>query len=199
MRILFQGKYFWKFPADFQMVVGPTHHYPPPAKYVHDTEKYSHLVRIKTIPDGGHIITGYVAGAPFAQPSGPMRGYEILCDDWYAYVPYLTCGLTNSTYLVDRFGNIHKEQILQVYRRLSHISDANHSLSEPSAPGLDYTEYIMVLFPEESKYTVTLTIYYEDLTRHEDTFLYIPSLRRSLRLSTAARCSPFAGTDLILD
>src|SRR6202030_2536232 len=28
LQVLFKGDYFWKFPADFRMEIGPTHEYP---------------------------------------------------------------------------------------------------------------------------------------------------------------------------
>jgi hypothetical protein len=56
-----------------------------------------------------------------------------------------------------------------------------------------------ILSPEQARYTAVLTIYYLDLSKPEDTFLIIPALRRSLRLSSAARCSPLFGSDVTYD
>jgi hypothetical protein len=53
--------------------------------------------------------------------------------------------------------------------------------------------------PEQSRYLTNLTLYYMDNSKPIDTFLFIPALRRSLRLSTAARCSPLIGTDFTQD
>jgi hypothetical protein len=150
------------------------------------------------LPDGRHTISGYVSGLPFPKPTQPQQGLKILIDNWFAYVPYLICGNTYSG-CEDRFGNVYRQMANFVYRRLSHIGDPGQPLNDPQAQGTDYSEYVEVIFPEQAKYTTDLTIYYTDYAKAEDTFLFIPSLRRSLRLSTAARCTPFVGSDLILD
>src|SRR5271154_846114 len=73
LKALFSGNYFWKFPADFQMVVTPTTEYRNPSLYEKDTEEYSRDVKIVDLPDGGHNISGYVAGLPFPNPQEPLR------------------------------------------------------------------------------------------------------------------------------
>jgi Protein of unknown function (DUF1329) len=198
MQDLFAGTYFWKFPPDFKMNVGPTHSYPLPPEYLKNTEKYSQQVKIVDLPDGGHSITGYVAGIPFPNPEEPMKGYKILADIWWAYIPHLQCGYDKFV-LVDRFLATHDETVLQVYRRTGHTSDPGQPINDPRTPGIEYTEYLSVLAPEQSKYVAQLSLYYTDPTKSEDLFLFVPALRRSLRLSSAARCSPTVGTDFTQD
>jgi len=198
MQAMFKGTYFWKFPPDFQMVIGPHHTLPPPKSFQDYTEKYSSQVKIVDLPDGRHTMTGYVSGWPFPNPQEPRKGLKLLIDNWFAYVPYLICGSITSGF-EDRFGNVFREANIFVYRRLSHIGDPGQPLTDPKAQGMDYSEYVMVTAPEQARYTTDLTIYYTDYTKFEDTFLFIPALRRSLRLSTAARCTPFIGSDLTLD
>ncbi|MBF6567877.1 MAG: DUF1329 domain-containing protein [Candidatus Binataceae bacterium] len=194
MQALLSGQLPWKVPADFQMVVGPTHDYPVGKEYRANTEKYAGTTKIVDLPDGRHTVKGYVAGMPFPNPSEPNRGYKILVDEWYHYVPYLICGYLNSR-LTDRLNNVTYNQALLVYRRLSHISDYNQPITNPQSQGIDYSEYTMLTAPEQSKYATDLTLYYDDPTRNEDVFLFIPALRRSLRLSSAARCTPWFATD----
>ncbi len=198
MQVLFKGGSHWTFPADFRMVVGPTHSYPLPQAYIKNTEKYSNDVKIRTLADGGLTLDGYVAGVPFPNPENPQKGWKILADLWYSYVPYLICGFQDF-WLVDRFGNVSYEQGLQVYRRLSHISDIGQPITDPLAQGIEYSEYLELVLPEQSRYLANLTLYYDDPSKPEDTFLFIPALRRSLRLSTSARCSPIVGTDYAQD
>ncbi|MGH7906864.1 MAG: DUF1329 domain-containing protein, partial [Candidatus Binataceae bacterium] len=199
MQALFSGKYFWKFPADFQMAIGPTHDYPLPKLYMENTEKYAKDVKIINLPDGGHSISGYVAGMPFPNPSAPLKGWKILVNSWYMYVPHVTCAPHNNIYLVDRFGNRSEEVTSTVYRQFSNLSDPGMPINDPAGPGVLYAEYTRVLAPEQSKYTTQLTLYYTNPTKPEDLFLFIPALRRTLRLSSAARCSPFVGTDWTQD
>ncbi|MGH7905186.1 MAG: DUF1329 domain-containing protein [Candidatus Binataceae bacterium] len=199
MQRLFSGKYYWKLPQDFQMMIGPTSSYPPPKVYLDNTEKYSGKVRIETLPDGRHTITGYVAGLPFPNPSAPMKGYKILVNYWYHYVPYLVCGNDNHQQLEDRYGNTTAYRMALVDRRLSHISDIGQPINDPHAQGIDYSEYEMVLEPEQMKYTETLTIYYTDPSKPEDDFLFAPNLRRVIRESSSSRCAPAFGSDWIPD
>ncbi|MBF6569971.1 MAG: DUF1329 domain-containing protein [Candidatus Binataceae bacterium] len=201
MQALFAGAYHWKFPANFQMVVGPSHRFAPPKSYQENTEKYSAEVKIVQLPGGGHSLSGYVAGLPFPRPADPLKGWKILVDEWYRYVPYLICSAPSGYQLSlnDRFGHAAQLRTPLVYRRLSHISDPGMPLTDPQAQGIDYSEWIEVLQPEESRYSQNLTLYYDDPAKPEDVFLFIPALRRSLRLSSAARCSPFVGTDWTQD
>ncbi len=199
LQALFSGQYFWKLPPDFQAVIGPPLTYTPPKEYVANTEKYASQVRIVNLPDGGHSITGYVAGRPFPNPAPPMKGYKILVDEWYRFLPWLNCGKHNWNHFKDRFGNISTNSFILVYRMLSHISGYGQPIDDPSAQGIFYSEYLMLTTPEQSRYLVNLTLYYVDPTKPEDVYLFIPALRRSLRLSAAARCAPIIGTDLSQD
>ncbi len=199
MRALFEGKYFWKFPSDLQIVIGPPTFHPVPKAYRENTEKYSHLVKIVNLPNGGHSIEGYVAGLPFPNPSAPLKGYKILVDEWYRYVPYLTCCDSVLEYLKDRYGNGTSLRFVEVYRRLSHISDDGQPITDPQSQHVDYSEYIMVRQPEQYKYEQSLTLYYLDPSLPEDDFLFLPEMRRVLRRSSASRCAPAFGTDFVPD
>jgi len=198
LQYMMAGQTFWKFPKDFQIVIGPTHDFPLPKEFNDDTRKYADQVRIINLPDGGHTIDGYVAGLPFPNPSEPLKGWKILVNMWYVYVPHLFCNY-DTFYLLDRFGNMQSETSIQIYRKLSHISDYGQPVNDPDASGIYYSEYLMLTAPEQVKYTANLTLYYTDLSKPIDTFLFIPALRRSLRLSVAARCSPVVGTDYAQD
>ena len=46
MAAFFEGRYFWKMPADVQMPVGPTIIHPLPSGYMEATEKYSAQVKV---------------------------------------------------------------------------------------------------------------------------------------------------------
>jgi Protein of unknown function (DUF1329) len=59
--------------------------------------------------------------------------------------------------------------------------------------------YDEVMSPEQSKYTAELVLFPEDVTEVQEIYVFLPSLRRSLRLSSTARCSPALGTDFTND
>jgi hypothetical protein len=199
MQEFFKGTYFWKLPPDFQMVVGPTHHYEPPQAFQEYTKKYSGQVGIQTAPDGKHILTGYVSGSPFPNPTDPMKGWKILVDLWYQYYPEIFCTPHAHVRFMDRFHNVTAETFINIYRQMDHIGDAGYPITDPASAGTQVTEYLQITEPEQARYTAQLTIYYSDFAKEEDLFLFVPALRRSLRLSAAARCSPVIGSDYTQD
>lgn len=197
---LFSGTFpTWKMPPGVQIVVGPFQSHPLPHIYTENTEKYANRVKIVNLPTGGHNIAGYVAGLPFPNPNEPMKGWKLLVDDWYAYQPYTICALNSHLFFEDRLHNRSTLSQIFLMRRMSHISDPGQPVYEPGGKGIDLVQYAQIEEPEEARYTTALNIYNEDLSKPEDSYLFIPALRRSLRLSTAARCSPFFGTDFTND
>src|SRR5437660_10343223 len=83
VQALFEGKYFWKMPADAEIVVGPTNLNLPPKPFLDATEKYASQVRLVDEPDGGLTLAGDQGGFPFHAPDEPHRGCKILADLLY--------------------------------------------------------------------------------------------------------------------
>ena len=196
---LFSGKYLWKFPQDFRMVISGTTVYHNPPQFVKDTEKYASLVKIVNLPKGGHNIESYVAGLPFPNPQEPLKGWKLLVDDWYAYQPVVLCGPDVWGIQQDRFGNRTPTHLIWDTRRMSHNSDPGHPINDPRGKGEFLVEYTQLVVPEQIKYLTIMTIYYDNLSKPEDLYVFIPALRRSLRMSAAARCAPFANGDWTYD
>jgi hypothetical protein len=105
---------------------------------------------------------------------------------------------------MDRFGNVNASTFDVVYR----VSTSDY-ISDPGippesldyAPGTWYTEWAMEESPEQARYTASLELFYIDQEKQPfpDTFVFVPALRRSLRLSSTARCSPVFGFDWSYD
>jgi Protein of unknown function (DUF1329) len=199
MQALFAGRYFWKLPPDASMEVGQPKPHPLPQVFLDNTKKYSHLVQIRDLPNGGHTIVGYVAGRPFPDPVAPMKGYKILVDLWYRYSPYLTCGDDAHQYVQDESGSTSRSHNVEVDRRLSYISDPGQPIDDQRSAGYYRSEYSMTLEPEQQKYTTVLTLYPRDPSKLEDQYIFLPQLRRVLRQSANARCSPVGGGDFAVD
>ena len=195
MVALFQGKYFWKIPPDVQMEVGPTVIHPLPKTYMEATEKYSAQVKLVDLPDGGLTLSGYQGGIPFPSPAEPHQGWKVLANLWYRYLPHLIVDTYGQGCLINRSGNISCTAALIVNRQLSYNTDPNTPASYPGSESKFSTEYLMVLEPEQQRYTAFLTITYADPTKPEDTYLFLPQLRRYQAVSSSARCSPNQGTD----
>jgi Protein of unknown function (DUF1329) len=202
MQTLFEGKYFWKMPSDVSMSVGPTNVLPLPAGYVTASEKYGAQTSIGTTPAGHHFVQDYVAGEPFPNPQDPDRGYKLLADVWFAYVPDLYAqqfdhpGISCSQ---DRFGSIACTKLVWIYRQVGYNTDPGVPMNLPEAGDAWFTEWFMVTQPEQSRYTTNLTVFRKDPEKPEDDYVFVPALRRSLRLSVSARCAPAAGSDFVLD
>ncbi len=202
IQALFSGAYQFRVPKgqDAEMVVGPTIPIPAPFKYQRDTEQYAGMARLVR-KDGEVGISGYVAGLPFPdlRQDDVDLVYKLIYDAYFHYHPailyYRQHGLLFDTYL-----NRNDTIGTAVEFRLNHISDVGYPLSEPLAPaGVFFTSNFTVEAPEQSKYTVNLQIYYDEPNRLQDIYTYIPSLRRSVRRSSAARCAPIFGTDIVQD
>jgi Protein of unknown function (DUF1329) len=202
MQALFEGRQFWKMPPDVEIDVGPTIIHPLPRGYVEATEKYGSQTRVVELPNDRLTIKDYVAGCPFPNPTEPHKGWKILLNMWYRYIPHLIVATPNNPVTgctQDQAGNISCMKGSIVYRQLKHNTDPGTPRATPGAGPRDYTEWEMVLKPEEMKYTAWLTIIYTDLTRPEEMYIFRPSLRRVFAVSSNNRCSPVSGSDLTLD
>jgi len=176
--------------------------YPLPKSYIAATEKYSSQVRVVHRADGNNDIVNYVGGEPFPSPQEPDKGYKLLTDMWFTYGPYLAVGTGDNplrSCTQDRFGSIYCQTAEYVYRQLAHNTDPRVPREDVRAPNLWFSEWLMVIAPEQSRYTAQLTLFPVDNQRNQELYVFLPSLRRSVRLSLTARCSPVLGTDFVQD
>ncbi|MBV8453898.1 MAG: DUF1329 domain-containing protein [Deltaproteobacteria bacterium] len=198
MRELFEGHHFWKMPADIAMVIGPTTSEKMPAGYNEATKRYSRNVEIVHLPDGHNDIRNYMGGEPFPHPIEPDKGYKLLADLWFAYVPHLLAGTSENPLTIcseTDYHNMNCEQLSYVYRQVAYNTDGGASAEELKGSDYWYTEWLSVEEPEELRYTTLLTLYPKDNQRQKELFKFVPSLRRWFRGSLAAACSPVVGTD----
>ncbi len=203
MITLFQGSYFWKMPSDVQIPIGPTVMHPLPRNYVAASEKYGAQTRVLHNSDGTMGMSNYIAGMPFPNPEEPDKGYKILANLWFPGGPYLSVLSTESGLAsfctADRFGNSACTRTSVVYRQLAYNWAPGLPRTDPQASGAWFSEWLMVEQPEQSRYTADLTLFWQDLGKMEDSYVFVPALRRSLRLSTSARCAPLFGSDMVHD
>ena len=182
----------------YMIEVGPTTNLSPLRKWVEDGEKYGSQVSLVPAPTGGLTMKGWVAGPPFPNPSGPNRGVEIMYNSWTPYRPFILFSVDQG-YAVDKFGNKTQNDVTADFFQLSHLSEPGMPTNLPYANGMFYVSRFEVTAPEQSKYTTQLQSQPDDPMKHPETFVFLPSLRRSLRLSSAARCSPISGSDWVQD
>lgn len=194
MRAFFSGKYFWRAEPDFYIETGPTRPLPAPAEYRQDTEKYSQAAKLVPVGEGAYTVTGYVAGQPFPNVAEPNKAEKILYNAYYQYAP---AALWNTWpgYQIDKYMNKSPAVSQIVYFNLAHNSDPGYPRVNPTGHGYFYSEWVQQLQPEQSKYQTALILLPDDPSRGQELYVFLPSLRRSLRLSASARCAPIAGTD----
>ena len=198
MQELWAGRFFWRLPQNAEMVVSATTPIPLPKKYQEDTEKYASQVSLVKNADGGFDIKGYVAGAPFPKPGGPDAGVQIMYNEYYAYIPYLITTYSNRGFSMDKFGNKYQNGVREVNFKVKHLSDPGKPVNIPNNDDF-LSQNNIIMEPEQSKYVNSLQIFHDDPAQLPDSFVFVPSLRRSIRLTTAARCSPLVGSDYTQD
>jgi hypothetical protein len=199
VRALFEGKYFWKMPADVRIEVGPTVVHPPPRNYLAATEKYSGQVSVRELADGGLTMQGYRGGIPFPKPAEPHKGWKILTDTYFRYMPHLTVINHAGSCSIDSNRDISCAGGDVVYRQMSFNTDSGVPATMRGFQDEFWTQWYIVTEPEQMRYTASLTIAYADMQRPEELYAFIPSLRRYQPVSSLARCSQTAGMDFTPD
>ena len=137
MQAFMSGKYFWKMgsgPEDY-MEVGPTLPTVLPTKYLADTEKYSGQAQLVKLPSGSYIVKNYSAGIPFPNPTEPDVGGKLLYDLYYTYIPSMYWS-AYPVQFVDRYFNTAGSSGMQLFFKLSHVSDTDQPIQNPQANGI---------------------------------------------------------------
>lgn len=189
MQVLFGGKYAWKIgpEPEYTIEVGPTIPIPLAKKYLADTEKYSAGVRLEKAATGGYTLKNYIAGIPFPNPVEPEMGVKLMYDVWFPYNPFVVeMPLVSIT--VDQFHNTAETTLDTVIWKLNHISDEGEPRSMYNS-GYSEADRFEVLEPQQQKYTTQLFLQPDDPAAVQESYVFTPSMRRSLRLSTSARCA----------
>jgi len=200
VQAMFSGAYPFRITGEpgFTIEVGPTVSIPLAKRLKEDTEKYAGQTKLVKTASGGYTVEGYVAGVPFPKPSGELAGQQVLYNAFFGFIPPIYRYITDTS-LVDRFRNIFTQYTEVVYWRLSHISDPGMPINPDYGKGYLQTARYFVLSPEQTRYTTQLAQQPDDPQKVQEIYVFLPSLRRSLRLSSAARCSPILGTDWVQD
>jgi hypothetical protein len=197
---IWSGKHPWKLPSDAVMEVGPNREYPNPQSWYDVTEKYGNQTKLMKLDTGGYTIQGYVTGVPFPRTelTGPDGSYKLLYNAYYHYFPALN-HFASLGYETDRFLNQAPSYSYQMSTTLAHNSDPGFPRNSTEMPGYFLAFYDEIMSPEQTKYTAPLELLYDDPQKLPESYVFLPSLRRALRLSSGSRCAPFAGSDYVGD
>jgi len=178
-----------------------------PAEYREATEKYSKQVKLAA---DGLTLGDYVAGQPFPgiDPNDPQVAMKIMWN--YEYKPAITDDLDLRNFDADT-GAIGASQPMSVERHflLDHLRVMLYN-------GRLYQEPKPLYTPNPNQYRSQTGMYpilepfdlkgvggvgdrYIDPAKQDDQWLYLPSLRRVRRLSTAQRSDALFGQDADVD
>jgi hypothetical protein len=158
---LFEGDHDWRMPPNIEIDVGPTIAEKLPARYTEATERYSGNVQVVHFRNGHNDIQNYAGGEPFPHPEEPDKGYKLLADLWFAYVPQLLVGTSHNPFTLcsqTANGYVSCERLSYVLRQLAYNTDGEASADEVNGNNYWYAEWISVEEPEESRYTTQLTL-----------------------------------------
>jgi hypothetical protein len=174
--------------------------------YREATEKYSG--QVKLAPDGRSLID-YVAGMPFPKidPNDPQIALKIMWNFYHR--PYRTDDIDLRNFDADT-GPVSNDGPMQIERHflLDHLRTLIYTGRvyvdpKPQIPNTDGVHskgsLHPILEPFDLKGVGETSIRYVSPDRQDDTWLYMPSLRRVRRLSSAQRSDALFGQDTDVD
>ena len=172
-----------------------------PRLYREATEKYAGQVKIS--PDGREIYN-YVAGAPFPNidPSDPLVGIKIMWNQEQKPAYTDNVGTEWIVELINSKGEMERRYSSGFWRRMMWTGRlyTDPKPVVPHNPAMRYTEQFGPLFePNDLKGAGTLSNRYMASDMPDDSYMYLPELRRVRRISVSNRSDAFWGTDYDLD
>ncbi len=177
-----------------------------PKRYVEASEKYAPQVKLA---QNGLKIENYVAGMPFPtiDPNDPQAALKIMWN--YEYRPFFIddfregdFGSYTGPLTYEKPMNIERALWIGDIRRL-YYNGRLYVDPKPELPNPEGVRYKESLYPIMSPFDLKgiglLDLRYIDASRQDDTWLYIPQLRRVRRLSSAQRSDALFGQDADAD
>jgi hypothetical protein len=174
--------------------------------YREATEKYAGQSQLS--PDGRQLV-GHVQGLPFPNidPNDPQVALKIMFN--YEYKPHVTDDSDLRNFDADT-GPVSEDSPLDVERHfiLDHLrvlwyTARNYVDPKPELPNPESVRAKQslhpILEPFDLKGVGLTSIRYLDPDRQDDTWLYLPTLRRVRRLSSAQRSDALFGQDTDVD
>jgi hypothetical protein len=202
MQVAFSGKTHFHIAdtPEYTVEVQATGDYAIPKAARDDTEKYAGQTKLVPYPPtGGFTWEGYKAGIPFPNPQEPNKAAKIMYNIWAgSYTPFLLHEYSKN-WETDSFGNVTPVETDDSFYKLMGLSDPPYPQDMPDADGSMFANRFMQLTPEQARYTTALELISKDPSKLTEEYVFLPSLRRSLRLSSASRCTPILGTDYLAD
>lgn len=191
----------WMLNQGMKMKVIEYREYKWPRAYAEATEKFAGQVNLS---EDGRTLTNYVAGCPFPNidANDPLAGAKAMWN--HEYFPDFTdnVGCPWILELVNYKGEMERFYASHFWRRMK-WEGRLHMDPKPIAPfnpQITYTEQWGPLYaPNDLKGAGVLNFRYTPLENPDDSYMYLPELRRVRRISVANRSDAFWGTDIDID
>ncbi len=165
--------------------------------YWEATRKYAGTARI----GAGNQLYDWVAGIPFPEPKNAL---EV---SWNCY-PMIARTLAHEDWSFDGWfglfqGSKYEKHFVwnnfnRKYRGRTDIPPLG-DMPDFTERGISQKEAILILEPNEVKGFIQLRIRYWDINKADDSYAYIPAIRRVRRLTGADLTDPLLGSDLVPD
>jgi len=196
----------WCIKRGWPITISETKRIEWPKAYKEATEKYAS--QAKLTPDGLDV-KNYVAGMPFPQidPKDPQVAYKIMWNYSYQWLTTDDVDLRNfdaDTGSIADHGpmSVERHFLLDHFRRLFWTGRlyVEPKPEKPNPNGYRAQQGLYpILEPFDLKGVGALGNRYNDSGKQDDSWLYLPSLRRVRRLSTAQRSDALFGQDTDVD
>jgi Protein of unknown function (DUF1329) len=197
----------WCIKRGFPITVGESKRVEWPRAYKEATEKYAPQVKLSA---DGLTVSNYVAGQPFPNldPKDPQFALKIMWNYEYGFANGLDdTDLRNfdaDTGTIPTAGpmTVERHFLLDHLRRLFWTARlyVDPKPEKPNPNGYRVQQGLYpILEPFDLKGVGALGNRYIDSAKQDDSWLYLPSLRRVRRLSTAQRSDALFGQDTDVD
>lgn len=196
----------WCVKRGFPITVSETKKVEWPQAYKDATEKYSGQVKMT---NNGLDLQGYVAGLPFPNidPKDPQAALKIMWNYSYGFITTDDVDLRNfdaDTGTIADKGpmTVERHFLLDHFRRLFWTGRlyVEPKPDKPNPNGYRAQQGLYpILEPFDLKGVGALGNRYTSSEKQDDSWLYLPSLRRVRRLSTAQRSDALFGQDTDVD
>ncbi|HYC56416.1 MAG TPA: DUF1329 domain-containing protein [Candidatus Binatia bacterium] len=200
----------WAVNNGMDLTIVPYEKIPLPTAYQQATEKYSAQATL----DDRNVLNNWVAGRPFpvVDNNDPKAAPKIMYNfqDTHYFTDDLNLHLvdadTGSLY-VDAKGNRHyqveRHFVADWLRVLQYTGRIHHDPAPVLTPNNDQTFRKSGLYPLIEPFDLKgvggISYRYLDLVRQDDTWLYLPFVRRVRRMSSAQRSDALFGQDIDVD
>ena len=192
---------YWLVQHGWPMTIAETKKITLRKAFIEATEKYSSQVKLSA---DGLKLDGYVAGRPFPiiDTKDPQVAMKIM-QNFRMALSFDDLDLRNfdadtGPISIERPLQVERHFLIDHFRRLRYIGRlyVDPKPEIPNSEGYEYKETLHPLIEPFDLKGVGFTYYrYVDPAKQDDSWLYLPSLRRVRRLSTAQRSDALFGQD----